>query len=33
MSYVGTKRLVNFLQKGKFVYQTRAGYEEGTPKI
>ncbi|MBU1091442.1 guanosine monophosphate reductase [Patescibacteria group bacterium] len=33
MSYVGTKRLVNFLQKGKFVYQTRAGYEEGMPKI
>ncbi len=32
MSYVGAKDILTFWKKGKFVWQSRSGYEEGKPK-
>lgn len=33
MSYVGARNLEEFWEKGKFVWQTLAGHEEGKPKM
>lgn len=32
MSYVGARNLEEFWEKGKFVWQSRSGYEEGKPQ-
>lgn len=33
MSFVGAKNLEYFWEKGKFLWQTSAGYEEGKPRV
>lgn len=33
MSYVGARDLGEFWKKGKFIWQSRSGYEEGKPRV